>query len=191
MQNNINNLSFKATITPLTKIKNKNAFVEAKKIFQEATKDFPNENMYISKNLVGETSMYLSDHANGKIFRTEEICINNIDKQIEELGINDFANKLINTFKALKLQDGMLKEISALSNEMVKLKNIMKININAAHNCSAEGKDLIAHRYQVLAENNKGKIKQLSVQQKALTDKYNRKIDEFCKQYKEFIQLKV
>ena len=67
----------------------------------------------------------------------------------------------------------------------------MEINKNAAHNWKLEGKDSIANRYNVLAQNNKGRINQLKSIQQQFKDEYNKKIEDLSKQYKEIIQLKI
>ena len=191
MQNNINDVSFQANLKPLTKIKNKEAFTEARNIFKEATKNYPNDSIYITKNTFGETIINLSDETGNSIYSQKNIGTKNIDKQIEEMGADKFAEKLINMFNALKLQEEASLKIADIKSKLVRLTKIMQININAAHNWKLEGKDGIAKRYDVKEKNNKGKINQLKSEQQMFKDEYNKKIEDLSKQYKEIIQLKI
>ena len=190
MQNNINNVSFQANLKPLTKIKNKSAFVEAKNIFTDATKNYPNDSIFITKNTLGETIINLSSNTNS-LYSHKDIGTKSIDKQIDEMGADKFAEKLVKMFKALKLQEEVSVKLTDIKNELVRLTRIMELNKNAANNWESEGKHFIANRYTVLAKNNKGKIDQLKSEQQKFANEYNKKIEDLSQQYKEIIQLKI
>ena len=186
-----NNISFQANLKPLTKIQNKKAFTEAKNLFTDATKNFPNDSVYITRNTLGETIINLSNNTTNSLYSNKEIGTKNIDKQIEEMGADKFAEKLINMFKALKLQEVTAVKIADIKSELIRLTKIMKINKNAAYNWKLEGKESIANRYDVLAKHNNGKINQLISEQQQFKDEYNKKIEDLSKEYKEIIQLKI
>lgn len=191
MNNTIDNLSFKATLTPLIKIKNRHAFVEAKNLFKDATKEYPHDILCITENKLGESSIHLSKHPGGTLFSAEEVCTRNLDKEIETIGINKFANKLVSTFKALKLQAETQNKINDINVELVRLKSLQKLNKNIAKNWKEEGKDVIANRYETLAKFNKNRIAKLNEQKTQIIDKYNKRIDGLSKKVKEIIQLKI
>lgn len=190
MQNNINNLTFKANIKPLVKIKNKSAFVEAKKIFTKATKEYPNDNIYITKNSVGETSLNLCNYIDNKFYPNHNICTRNFDKQINDMSADQFADKLIKIFKALKLQEEATIKLNTIKDEINRLNKILKFNKNTAKSLESDGKLFIANRYNVLAENNQGKIEQLKSEENKYKMEYNKKIEDLSNEYKEIIQLK-
>ena len=191
MQNNINNVSFQANLKPLTKIQNKIAFTKAKELFTNATKNYPNDSVYINRNTLGETIINLSNDRTNSLYSWKEIGTKNIDKQIEEMGADKFAEKLIKMFKALKLQEKASAKIASMNSELIRLTKVMEINKNAAHNWKLEGKDSIANRYNVLVQNNKGRINQIKSAQQEYKNEYNQKIEDLSKQYKEIIQLKI
>ena len=191
MQNTINNVSFQANLKPLTKIKNKSAFVEAKDIFRDATRNYPNDNIYITRNTVGETIINLHKDMSNNFYSNKNIGTKNIDTQINEMGVNKFAEKLVKMFKALKLYELTTLKLTDLKAEMYRLSNIMLINKNAARSWYSEGRHTIADRYNILAKNNQGKIDKLKSEEQKLKDEFNKRIEDLSNQYKELIQLKI
>ena len=191
MQNNINNVSFHANLKPLTKINKKTEFIEAKKIFTEATKDYPDDNIYITRNTLGETVINLYNDTTNNFYTNKDICTKSIDKQIDELGKDKFAQKLINIFEALKLQQAITEKLSNIKKEVFRLTKTMEVNINAARNWESEGKNVIANRHKILSKNNEAKINQFKTEEKTLSDEYNKKIDELGKEFKEITRLKI
>ena len=191
MQNNINSVSFQAKLKPITKIKNKQAFTEARNIFTEATKNYPNDSIYITENAVGETVIRLSNNTGNGLYSKREIGIRNIDEQINEMGSDKFAKKLVNMFKALKLQENVTGKLTDIKTNLLRLENMMEFNKRAANYFKLEGKDIMANRYNVLANNNKGKISKLESEQQKFAEEYNNIINDLSKQYKEIIQLQI
>ncbi len=189
MQNTINNVSFQANLKPLTKIKNKSAFVEAKNIFTDATKNYPNDSLYITRNSLGETVIYLSDSLSN--YANKNLGTKNIDKQIDEMGVDKFAEKLIKIFKALKMHEETSGKLTTLRSKIFRLTKLMELNNHAAYNWASEGKNSIANRYTVLARNNQGKIDQLKSEEQKIANEFNGNIEDLSKQYNELIQLKI
>ena len=185
MQNNINNVSFNANLKILTKIDNKSAVADAKNIFKNATKDYPNDSLYISTNQLGETVVSLCNDTK------KDIGTKNIDKQISEMGVNEFAEKLIKMFSSLKLHEETFAKLTNIKKEVSRLTKAKEFNTNAARNWNDEGKHFIANRYNVLAKNNEALIARLETEKQTLKSNYNKKIEDLSKQYKEMIQLKI
>ena len=192
MENNINNLSFKANITTLVKIKNKSAFAEISQIFRNNTKNNSKDILYILNSPQGESVLQLS-HLKDRQFidyRKADITFKDINSQIDSMSKEDFAKKLVSIFEALKLHEKTAEIINNLEAELTRAKALFITNNRIARNWASENKNLIARRYEVLASRNEQKIQDLSNKIKACMQRFNEKIDNKYNEYTELMKLK-
>ena len=144
MENNINNLSFKANITTLVKIKNKSAFAEISQIFRNNTKNNSKDILYILNSPQGESVLQLS-HLKDRQFidyRKADITFKDINSQIDSMSKEDFAKKLVSIFEALKLHEKTAEIINNLEAELTRAKALFITNNRIARNWASENKNL-------------------------------------------------
>ena len=192
MENKINNLSFKANITTLVKIKNKAALAEINQIFRNNTKNNPKDILYILNSQQGESVLQLSHSKNSQYidYNKADITFKDINRQIDSMSKEDFAKKLVSIFEALKLHEKTTEIINNLEAELTRAKALYITNNRIALNWASEGKNHIARRYEVLASRNEQRIQDLSNKVKAYMQRFNEKIDNKYNEYTELLKLK-
>ena len=191
MENNINNTSFRANITTLTKIKNKSAFVEVNKLFKEGTEKNAKDVLYITESPHGESILQLAPKKDNKYNNqyNADIALININKQIESMSAAEFAKKLVSIFEALKSHEETAEVIKNLKAEILRAKFLLKTNSRISQAWASEGKTQISKRYDVLAAKNMERIEDLTKKVKLCINNFNENIEKLSTKYKELIQL--
>ena len=183
MDNSINNISFRANVKSITKIKNKSAFLEVKKLFEDKTKNNTDDVLYISDAIFGCNKINLADSH-------KAILTDGINKQLTTMSATELAEKLAKIFETLKLHAKAYNKNNQLNSELNRAKALLNINSSIARACESEGKISVAQRYNILAERNKEKIEALKKEIENRLINFNKRIDELSKQYEELIELK-
>ena len=82
MNNTINNISFGANVKSISKIKNKEAFIEVKKMFENGTKNNSKDTMYITDGIMGYNRIVIGDSYKSLFTR-------GINEQLKTMGAED------------------------------------------------------------------------------------------------------
>jgi len=183
MENTVNNVSFRANIIPLTKIKDKAAFAEVKRLFEEKTQKNPKDILYISDGLFGENRLDL-------VKSYEVVSTKGINEQLESMGASKLAEKLVKIFDALQAHTKAYEKNAKLKSDLNRAKGLLNLNIRISNAWASEGKSHIAEKYQFLAAKNKEKIDDLTKEIVNRLRNFNKKIDKLSEQYEELKDLK-
>ncbi len=184
MDNTINNISFRANVKSISKIKNKEAFVEVKKLFENSTKNDIKDTMYITDGIMGYNRIVIGDSYKSLFTR-------GINEQLKTMGTEDFAKKLVKIYESLKSHEKAIEKNNELNSELNRAKALLKINRSISSACATEGKTGIARRFSVLAQRNEQKIDALTKEINNRLNTFNKKIDELSEQYEELSDLKI
>lgn len=193
MNNTINNLSFKANLRTLTKIKNKSAFSEVNDLFKKSTKNNKDDVLLITKTNLGENVLQLSHLEKGiyKDYINADVVVKDINKQIDTIGASKFSQKIVSIYKALKAHEKAVSDINGIKIELSRAKSLLNLNQSISYAWASEGKEHIAKRYDVLAQKNTERIEFLTKKLNTYVKEFNKKIDKLCSNYRELEQLKI
>ena len=104
MNNNINEISFKADVKVLTELPSKRKLKKVIDLVKQGTQEYPNDTLYITKTPYKTYSLHLSNTKHGDFYTGAEIFTEGLDQELKNSDEKKLAQKLINAFKALYLQ---------------------------------------------------------------------------------------
>ena len=189
MINNVNNLSFKANIKVGTRIRNKSDFETVVSEFRKKTAKFPDDTLYITKSLNNVSSWHINNQKRGDFFDGIELFTNNINEQLKELGPKKLARKLVNAFKAFKLEENTHIRKKEIKQEIEKYSNLVMAYRNMSNAYKNDGKKIMASRYEILATRNEERLEELNKEYTKLTNYFDTNIEKLSREFPEIGQI--
>ena len=180
-----NNCSFKATFDTSLKVANKSRLKNIEKLFKDATKNYPNEKLYLTNSEDGNLMLRTSLQKDG--FYPEEISTENINEFLDNFSDKEISRKLLNAFKVLRLSD-----ISTQLQKTIQYnKDKYRSNMLIAKNLRKVGRENFAEKYEMFAKFNKDKVKNLNQQLDNVKNNFFKQREIASKQLPDVMQIEI
>lgn len=177
-----NNCSFKANLETSLVVKNKTKLKNIKKLFNEDSKNYPKEKLYLTECDSGMLKLRTTLRNDNN-----EILIDSAQDFFKDNNEKDISKKLLNAFKVLRLTDIS----STLKNSIDYNKTKFDSNSRIAKSLRKAGRHNFADKYELFATFNKNKIENLSKQLDNVKNTFLKQRETSSKQLPEVLQVEI
>lgn len=192
MLNNINNSTnpnFGANLRITSPVKDSIRLQNIQKVFSEKTADMKDT---LSMTRLGEEWNNMEcyflgtnqETAIGGFFKTS------LDSMMETLSDNQIVTKLIKTLKAMKELNKREVSTFGFDDEKYRAKHEQKRNLLIAQGYKAKGDDIMASRFEVLANCFGKKLKKIEAEETKINNKFLKRLDSIAEGDKDILNLK-
>lgn len=184
MLNNINNVNnstaFKANLKINVPVKNAERMANICKIFSERTAksaDTLTVSKIVDEDMVINEAIRHGDSKSGIVVSFK----NSIDSMMENLTDNEIATKFVKTLRSFKFINKQDAFADATMNEAYRLQHGQKKNASLANSCREKGDNIMAERFDWIANCLEQKQQKLKETQQKETAKFQKSIENIAK----------